>query len=295
MLKLHLAVLLGGIAVIKNILVGLDSSENQIIVRKYALEIAKFLKAKVNGIHVVDVRKLYSPFVEDIFYSAGMATVPDLQKLVDERLQKINDVLKEGFEDALQEYKLQGEFIEKQGTVPEEIASTAKSHDLLVIGTKGEHTSISEILLGSTFSQLVLGVSKPVIVVPEQCKRFYIKKILIAYDGSKHSNHALEIITQSVKDHDFELELLVVDNGHLRNVQETLNEAEKYLSNHEVTWVSRIVEGPACACILEHAKATKCDMIAIGAYSSSSIKDFFIGSVAREVLEETTYPILLAN
>ncbi|MCO4782371.1 MAG: universal stress protein [Candidatus Cloacimonetes bacterium] len=280
---------------IKSILVGLDSSENQTIVRKYAVEIAKFLKAKVNGVHVIDIRKLYSPFVEDIFYSAGMASVPDLQNLVKNRLEKVSEVLKEGYQAALEEHEVEGEFFSKQGNVSEEIANQAKSHDLLVIGTKGEHTSISEILLGSTFSELILGVNKPVIVVPEQCKKFYIKKILVAYDGSTNSNQALEIITQSVKDHQFELEILVVENSNIEDAQSALQEAECYLKNHEVKYNCRIVKGPACSCILEHAKATKCDMIAIGSYSSSAIKDFFIGSVARELLEETTLPMLLAN
>lgn len=280
---------------IKSILVGLDSSENQMIVRKYALEIAKFLNAKANGIHVIDIRKLYSPFVEDVFYSAGMASVPDLQNLVKDRLEKVSGVLQEGYESALAEYEVEGQFFAKQGNVSEEIANKAKIHDLLVIGTKGEHTSISEILLGSTFSELILGVNKPVIVVPEQCKKFYIKKILVAYDGSSNATKALEIITQSVKDHQFELEILVVDNLNIEDSEATLKEAESYLKNHEVKYNCRVVKGPSCACILEHAKATKCDMIAIGSYSSSAIKDFFIGSVARELLEETTLPMLLAN
>ncbi|PCJ20049.1 MAG: hypothetical protein COB02_05480 [Candidatus Cloacimonadota bacterium] len=280
---------------IKSILVGLDSSENQTIVKKYAFEIAKFLNSKVNGVHVIDIRKLYSPFVEDIFYSTGMASVPDLQSLVKDRLQKISEVLQEGFNNSLKEYDVEGEFFAKQGNVSEEIANCAKINDLLVIGTKGEHTSISEILLGSTFSELVLGVNKPVIVVPEQCKRFYIKKILIAYDGSTNANQALEIITQSVKDHNFELEVLVVNNSHVEDAEQTLKEAGSYLDNHEVKWNGRIVKGEASTCILEHAKATKCDMIAIGSYSSSKMKDFFIGSVARELLEETTLPMLLAN
>ena len=51
---------------IRSVLVALDSGENMDIVLKYGLELAQYFESEVHGSHVLDVRKLYSPFMEDV-------------------------------------------------------------------------------------------------------------------------------------------------------------------------------------------------------------------------------------
>ncbi len=78
---------------IRSVLVALDSGENMDIVLKYGLELAQYFESEVHGIHVLDVRKLYSPFMEDVLYSAGLSSVPNLQALVRERMEKLKSIL----------------------------------------------------------------------------------------------------------------------------------------------------------------------------------------------------------
>lgn len=277
---------------LKSILVGLAQGENLAIVEKYALEIAKYFGAEAHGIHVIDVRKLYSPFVEDVVYSTGFASIPNCQSVVSDHLEKVAGAIKEHFEQSLSEYKLRGDFLLKRGIVSSEIANEAKKHDLLVIGTKGEFFALQDILLGTTFSEVVRRVNRPVVVVPANCGRFYLRRILVAYDGSEKANNALSFVAGSVRNYNMEVELLVVDDGSIVSPEKVYEEAEILLNRHAVKWAGRIVKGIAVECILSHARAARCDMLSFGTFSSG-IKRLFVGSVAEGLLEQTELPVLL--
>jgi nucleotide-binding universal stress UspA family protein len=282
-----------GVSMFKSILVGLDSGKKLDIVEQYALELAKYFKSSVTGMHVVDVRKLYSPFVEDVFYSAGLVTVSSCHALVEERLGKVADLIQNHFQSACDKHGLPSEFIQRRGVVPDELSQEARKHDLIVIGTKGEHSAIEEVVLGSTFSEVIRQVNRPVIVVPNACEKFYIRRILVAYDGSDKASNALNVITSSVREHNLEVELLVCRDGLIDEPDRIYSEAEAFLSHHNVKWSGRIVRGDAVECILEHADAANCDMLAFGTSGSSMVKQLFVGSVANELLQKTKLPCLL--
>lgn len=277
---------------LKSVLVGLTRGENLGIVEKYALEIGRYFGAEVHGIHVIDVRKLYSPFVEDVVYSSGFASIPNCQSVVSDHLEKIAALVQEHFEKSLSDYQLPGTFLLKKGVVSHEIASETRKHDLLVIGTKGEFFALQEVLLGTTFSEVVRCVNRPVVVVPVNCSRFYLRRILVAYDGSEKANNALNFVISSVRNYNLEVELLVVDDGSLVSPPDIYREAEVFLNRHNIRWTGRLVKGVAVECILEHAAAAKCDMLAFGTFSSG-IRRLFVGSVAESLLEQTELPTLL--
>lgn len=277
-----------------SILVGLESGDNFPIVQKYALEIGKYFQAEVHGIHVIDVRKLYSPFVEDVLFSAGLASVPNLQEMVRQRLDKICTLLKDEFEANIKDYGLKGDFESFEGVVSKELARQARSHDLLVIGTKGENFGIKDILLGSTFNEVIRTVNVPIVAVPKDCNKFFIRRVLIAYDGSEKSHKALRFIANSVKEHNLEIELITVRDGNLEEYKKVFEEGQEYLKRKEVKFQARLIQGQGEDVILSHAQASKCDLIAMGAHGGG-LKDYFVGSLANQVLENTSLPVVLMN
>ncbi len=279
---------------IKSILVGLDAADNTPIVQKYALEIGCYFKARVDGVHVLDVRKLYSPFMEDVFYSMGMASVPNFQEVVRKRLEEIRDTLRDAFEAGLKESGLEGGFLSPEGVVAESITEEGHRHDLVVIGTKGEHFRMSEILLGSTFEEVIRRVNRPIIVVPAACEKFYVSRILLAYDGSDKSSNALQFVTQAVSGYErIELEVCVVDDGVVENADKVCEEAISYLDNHNVKFEASVLRGEVVESLLRHAEARSCDMIAMGSYSQSFMRHLILGSTTEELLSRVQIPTLV--
>lgn len=278
---------------IRSVLVALDSGENMDIVLKYGLELAQYFESEVHGIHVLDVRKLYSPFMEDVLYSAGLSSVPNLQSLVRERMQKLKNILHSAWKHGTDQHQLKGTFQCPEGIVSEELANEARKHDLLVIGTKGENFQLSQLLVGSTFNEVVQLVNRPILVVPDQVNRFYVRRVLVAYDGSPRSNNALHFVIQSVRDYNLECELVVCKDEALLNAENVLNEAKEILQRASIQFNARLIQGPASQMILDHAVVSNCDLICMGRYSGAFIKDLFVGGVARQVLTKSQIPILL--
>ena len=148
-------------------------------------------------------------------------------------------------------------------------------------------------LVGSSFNEVVQLVNRPILVVPDQVKKFYIKRVLVAYDGSVRSNNALHFVIQSVRDHNLECELLVCKDSKLLNAEEILSEAHEILERSEISFNSRLVHGAPSQVIMEHSLATNCDVICMGRYGGDLMKDLFIGGVARQVLRYSKLPVLL--
>lgn len=278
---------------IRSTLVALDSGENSAIVLKYGLELAQYFKAQMHGMHVLDARKLYSPFIEDVLYSAGLVSMPNLQDVVRERMLKIHNILQSSWQDGLQEYEIEGEFHGPEGIVSEELSKEARKHDLLVVGTRGENFRLSQLIVGSTFNEVVQLVNQPILVVPNQVTKFYIKRVLVAYDGSVKSNDALHFVIQSVRDHNLECELLVCKDSNLLNAEAVLSEAQEILERAEINYSARMIQGEASQMIVEHAYVSNCDVICLGRYGGDFIKDLFLGGVARQVLRQSEIPVLM--
>lgn len=278
---------------IRSVLVALDSGENMSLVLKYGLELAQYFDSQLHGIHVLDARKLYSPFLEDVLYSAGLVSMPNLQDIVRDRMTKVSQILHSSWQNGIEEYDLDGEFYAPEGIVSEELAREARKHDLLVVGTRGENFQLSQLLVGSSFNEVVQLVNRPILVVPDQVKKFYVKRILVAYDGSVRSNNALHFVIQSVRDHNLECELLVCKDSELLNAEDILAEAQEILKRSEISFNSRLIYGTPSQIIMEHSEATNCDVVCMGRYGGDLMKDLFIGGVARQVLRYSKIPVLL--
>tara|TARA_Y100000589_G_scaffold147656_2_gene141170 strand:+ start:2912 stop:3757 length:846 start_codon:yes stop_codon:yes gene_type:complete len=278
---------------IRSVLVALDSGENMDIVLKYGLEMAQYFESQAHGIHVLDIRKLYSPFMEDVLYSAGLSSVPNLQGLVRERMMKLKEILHAAWKHGVDQHQLKGAFQCPEGIVSEELANEARKHDLLVIGTKGENFQLSQLLVGSTFNEVVQLVNRPIMVVPNQVSRFYIRRVLVAYDGSPRANNALHFVIQSVRDYNLECELIVCKDETLLNAEDILKEAQEILERASIEFKARLIQGPASQMILDHATVSNSDVICMGRYSGALIKDLFVGGVARQVITQSQIPILL--
>ncbi len=74
--------------------------------------------------------------------------------------------------------------------IPNEIAVYAKEgdYDLIIIGTKGEHSDVEK-YLGSVTTQTMLQATCPVLAVPEFAKYSPVRKIAYATDFSRNEQH----------------------------------------------------------------------------------------------------------
>lgn len=138
-------------------------------------------------------------------------------------------------------------------------------------------------------------------------------KILIAVDGSRS---ALEAVKQVIDHADWYrekpgVELVTVHRpvpkvgGHVpkgaldkyyrEEGEQALAGAKKLLSAARIRFTPHILVGDVAESIVKHARAKRCDLIAIGTRGMSAIGKALVGSTATRVIQVSDIPVLLVK
>lgn len=188
-------------------------------------------------------------------------------------------------------------------TTPAEVALSmegvlfeAQRHDLLVLdglkvlvpGFKGPWSpDLGRVLKNSP---------RPVVLVPFGCRVGDRSEIVIAYDGSLQAARALYLSTFSVLEPEAKVHIVSVASDRAEAAR-AADQAIAFLRLHQVDAAPHPVESdrsPADV-ILEQAELLRAGLIVMGAYGEPVLREFFLGSVSRTIIEESRVPILLAH
>ena len=151
------------------------------------------------------------------------------------------------------------------------------------------------------------------------------KKILVAFDGSEPSKHALDHAVSIAESNKAEIHILSVvprvmmpvfpDEGFgaapvtaaqdMSEYQErmkeiygrSLMEAEKDIKNHypELDVKTKLMEGRPSSTIVDEAENNDMDLIVIGSRGIGGITGWILGATSRKVVESCTKPVLVVK
>ncbi len=141
------------------------------------------------------------------------------------------------------------------------------------------------------------------------------QKILVAYDGSKAANKALDraIALSKISPgsqlqvlHAYDFPRLYVADGFApvpatmnkdfyELAEQTVLEAEKRLTSVGVVPSVSMVQGPPAETILDYAKEHGVDLIVIGSRGLGGIRQFVLGSVSHNVVQHAEIPVLIVK
>ncbi len=272
---------------LRRILVPTDGSEHGRVAFDEALAWARRFGAELIVLYVVDVRVAYGPFSQDFYGflqpSAGTDMALKLVELQTERARRAVDE----FCRAASAAGVPCSRSTPTGVVTHSVIDAAREADLVVMGRRGEHSQWAGPLLGSTLEAVVRAVNKPVLVTVE--KPVEQKRVLAAYDGSRHARAALEHAAAFCRAGGLELVVLCVAGTA---------EAERLaLEARAVAGAVPAVigSGPVADCIVRTAAEQNCTMVAMGAYGHSVVRELVIGGVTVQVLRRTRWPVLLVR
>ncbi|USB33865.1 universal stress protein [Paenibacillus sp. YPG26] len=141
-------------------------------------------------------------------------------------------------------------------------------------------------------------------------------KILVAYDGSKSSNKALDkaielakldVNSELVVLHVYDFPRFYIAEGFAPvpnsvNVEfyqlagKTSDEARNRLSEAGIqNGRVELAQGGAAEVILEYAVKESCDAIVIGSRGIGGIREFVLGSVSHNVVQHAKIPVLVVK
>ena len=165
-------------------------------------------------------------------------------------------------------------------------------HDihLLVMGRQGEHGDSAGEHIGSHLENVVRTLHRPILVIPSDYSE--PQRILIAFDGSATTRKAVEMVAASPLFRGLPCHLVMV-GADKAEAREQLDWARATLERAGFQVIAGIrsghVEEVLCAYRTEHA----IDLIVMGAYGHSKIREFLVGSTTTKLIRQSRVPLLL--
>ena len=137
------------------------------------------------------------------------------------------------------------------------------------------------------------------------------ENILVAVDGSKHSDAAFDIALDIAQKYGSQLFVLHVFQGGtgvgtlVSSTDEDVNRSigQQVLNSYEETAKERglqnvdilLQEGDAAKRIMETANEIKCGLLILGSRGKGGFKDLLLGSVSHKVTNHADCPVLIAK
>lgn len=177
-----------------------------------------------------------------------------------------------------------------QGWPPQVVARAACWHDLVVL----ERHTVTEWGSVGCLGEQLLSIDAPCIVVPERVESPPPERIALAWNGSVEALRAIRAALPLL-DRASEIVLLHAQTGQSRADDPDIGawlERHGYAVTH---CTDAIPEARAGAALLEAATAARADLLVMGAYGHSRLREWVLGGATRHVLDHMTLPVLMAH
>lgn len=169
--------------------------------------------------------------------------------------------------------------------------------DLVVIGEK---TRAASALLSAVVDGAVFEAQRPLLLMPATDKpASKVRKILLAWNSRPESGRAareaMELMRHAEAVH---IVLVDPDSSYLASGGEPGADMAAYLARHGVNVVVDQLPGsgrPVEDILRSHALEVGADLIVMGAYGHSRLRERVFGGVTQSMLEECPVPVLIAR
>lgn len=268
----------------KDLLVHVDSSPHCAARLALAVTLAQRFGAHLIGLHVMPTLAI-SPFIADQFPATKLEEGHA-------RIAQLRDEAKELFAAASQPLGGEAEWRETRGDPVDAVRLAARNVDLAILGQPDpgkDHADLPE--------QVVMGSGRPALIVPYA--RTFANTgecVLVAWNGSAQSaravNDALPFLRSAER-------VIVVRVNQARDESAEETSIAGHLARHGVTAEASDVvtdrDGNVGDILLSRAADESADLIVMGAYGHSRLRELVLGGVSRTLLGRMTVPVLMAH
>jgi nucleotide-binding universal stress UspA family protein len=275
---------------IKRILVPTDGSDSAALGVSYAVSLAKIFDAHIQGIHVLDVKLLEGPFLQDLSASLGTAPYVNYQGNISMLLEERGASALTFLSDECAAAGVPCDSEQASGVVSRTIIEHSGLADLIVMGRGGEHSEWLEGLVGSTAEAVVRRSTLPVLLTGQSTVEK--ERVLVAYDGSAHAQNALRTAVAFAEAWKPELRILIVGDDASDALR---TEIHGYLEAHDINEEIVDASGDPGELIVETASEWGADLVVMGAYGHSKVRELVVGSTTTFVINHASCPVLLAR
>jgi nucleotide-binding universal stress UspA family protein len=279
---------------LKDILVHLDARPQAMTRLALAAGLARRCGAHLTGLFVVDVT---STIVGVADAGSGAVLAGLIEQMRADALARAAGV-EVSFNEALAREGIAGEWRLAEGITAELVALHARYADLAVLGQADP--SDGEPAAAATISSAIFDSGRPVLIVPYAGSVATIgRRVLVGWNAGREATRAV---------HDALPLLAAADSVTVTAVnprrglgahgEEPGADIARHLARHGVRVTVEHSVAPeigAADILLNRASELSADLLVVGAYGHSRVREFLLGGVTRSLLHQMTVPVLLSH
>jgi nucleotide-binding universal stress UspA family protein len=254
---------------------------------KAAVALGRRLSAHVDVLHVRADPETMVPIVGEGMSGAMVEQVMEsMARSVEARAARA----REDFERVCLKSGLSVAWREAVGREPEILAAAGRLADVIVIGRPGEK---DEAPLAASFDAALFDSGRPVLLVPPGAAGAIGTHVVLGWDGSAEAARAVSAALPLLA----VAERVTVLTGGQADKEAPASALLAYLLRHGVrahaeTFAPGAHVGQA---LLAEAARRGADLVVMGAYGHSRLREMILGGTTREVLNRSTLPVLMAH
>lgn len=179
---------------------------------------------------------------------------------------------------------------QRHGDLTESLLALEDQTRLVVMGLHGESSSERDAHIGSQLETVIRSVRRPILLVPDQFTP--PRTAMLAFDGSATAFKGVELLAGSpvLKGMPLHLIMIGADSSEHR---EQLEKAKRMLSGLDSDITLAIRAGDVEQTLHEYQEEQGIDILVMGAYGHSRIRQFFVGSTTTNMLKTATKPLVI--
>ena len=282
------------------VLVFMDGTDRCRAVLRTSFAIGQSFDCHVDVLHVRTDPKDMVPLLGE---GMSVAMIEDMMASADresvERVDKARDIFKVAvseFNAAISDQPSGQGFsvnlLEDTGREDDAMAMHGRLADLIVAQRP---TSSSAVSINLALNAALFETGRPILLIPPSFSDEVGRHVVISWNGSVQSARAVKAalpFLQRCKS----VTVFVTENE--RTTGRDVPELATYLGWHAVSSETCTISGPVALLgprLLDEVKGVNADLLVMGAYARSRMRQLIFGGVTRHILESAEVPVLLAH
>ena len=187
-----------------------------------------------------------------------------------------------------EKYGIKATQIQEKGDFLEQSFHVLNDQDIVLIGRVGERSAEKQKSIGSNVENFIRGAKCTVMTVGETFKS--PTRFIFAYEDSPTCKDMMKRVAKSDLLKQLQCHLLYVGDH-----PEVLEIPTEFLHNAGLNVVVEYRYGDVAENILDYQNEHQIQLIVLGAYSRSKVRQFFLGSITTNIFRNSPVPLLVAK
>lgn len=178
------------------------------------------------------------------------------------------------------------------GRLTDAVQDSARLADMTVLGplTATDNSELREV-----FFETLVKSKRPIVLAPHDLPKTFAQRIAVGWDGGQTAAHAL---TTAIPYLTRAKHVDIINIRRLSDQPAYTDAVTTYLALHGVSCVSHVIDAgqrDIGGLLLDAAEDKKADLLVMGGYSHSRLRESILGGVTRHIVSNAKIPIFLVH